>query len=130
MRWFAYTFSIMVTAMCFGPGLIPGVKDSFPLSTYPMFSRARGKPVIEKLIGIQKDGTQIALPPWVVGTEEIMQAVVTIRNAVWRRQASQLCKQVAIKLKNSTKLSSVVEVRVVGAQYDPIKYFEDNTTHT
>ena len=57
---------------------------------------------------------------------EVMQAASRVRRAVngGARAASEFCRGVAARVAESREYRSVVEVRVVGARFDPIAYFE------
>lgn len=116
-----------------GMALVVGLKgfgdpvedDSYPLSTYPMFARPRGKPVLHLMEGLDFEGRAVRLKPELVANREVMQAAATVRRAVARGEPAmqQLCARVAGRVSASPSHTGVVVVRILSARFDPIAYF-------
>ena len=100
--------------------------DSFPLSTYPMFSEVRTVAWLHVVVGYDAAGVEHKIPPPIIANTEIMQAAETIRIAVRRRRAKQLCAHVGEQLAgldDDHALASVVRVEVQSRRFDPRTYF-------
>ena len=64
-RAWAYVVSVAALALVFSPVLRPSQRDSYPLSTYPMFSYNRGREsALRRLFGT----TAMGGLQWPVGT--------------------------------------------------------------
>jgi hypothetical protein len=107
------------------PAFYPGASDSFPLSTYPMFSRQRGNLVLSSVVGREPDGTARTLPPELVASGEVLQTKVLIEAAGrgGARALARLCSEVATRAAGGAA-SGLASVEVVRRQYDPVRYFE------
>lgn len=114
--------TLAVLSKAFGD---PVANDSYPLSTYPMFARARGKPLLHFMEGVSTSGNIVRLEPNLIANQEVMQAAATVRRAVQRgeRTMSRLCERVAENVQRSNAHTSVTEVRIVAARFDPLEYF-------
>lgn len=95
--------------------------DSFPISSFPMFSRGDlGTRVsLGHVILVNPDGTRRPAPPSVVGTPEPMMAVKVVENALARDEAEGLCERIAGRVERG------VEVEIVVSVFDTTKYFPD-----
>lgn len=120
-RWPAALFSVVMLGLTIAP--VAREHDSFPLSSYPMFSSVRTKPWIAVVVGRDAAGEQRPIPPRLVANAEVMQAVQTIANAVKRKQAKPLCERVAARIADEPQWADVVEVEVQSRQFDPYTYF-------
>lgn len=127
-RALAYVVLAAVLAALLAPPLWPPVDDSYPLSTYPMFSRDRGRTSsVATVVGREEDGrTQRLSPELIGGADEPMLAVATAARAVATGPsgASRLCQQVAERVAASDR-REVVEVVVQVEQHDPVAHFAD-----
>jgi hypothetical protein len=99
--------------------------DSFPLSTYPMFSgRKSAEATITHAIGFTPQGERVVLPPEAVANNEVVQAFETLRQAV--RQGPEaiaaLCETAAGWAADHEP--DVAEVQVTSDTYDALRYFE------
>ncbi len=99
--------------------------DSFPFSTYPMFSgRQSSEATIPHAVLIDADGERSALPPVAVANDEVIQAFETLRQAV--RQGpdatARLCARAADGYAGRDTGSARVEI--VSDRYDVVAYFE------
>lgn len=124
-RLLAYAFGTGLVAAVAAPGLRDPSDDGYPLSTYPMFARPRGKPLLNFIEGVDARGEPVRLPPELVANQEVMQAAATVRRAVQAgaRGMLRLCERVAERVAVDERFHAVVEVRIVAARFDPVRYF-------
>ena len=100
-RAYAYTVSAVLLAAVLSPGLRDAQdprNDSFPLSTYPMFSYDKPRTAtVTSAVALGADGLEVPLAPEFIGTSETMQALRTIQNSVraGRERAAELCGAIA-----------------------------------
>ncbi|MGF1510772.1 MAG: hypothetical protein ACFB9M_14870 [Myxococcota bacterium] len=90
----------------------PGTPDSFPLSSYPMFSRRRPDFAwMATAKGRTRAGLEVTIPTRFLARGEPMQAVATLRRALagGRDAARALCHQIAARAEGSDLVS--VELR-------------------
>jgi nucleotide-binding universal stress UspA family protein len=122
----AYVFGLGLTLLVASPLLRDPSDDSYPLSTYPMFAKKREKPLFYFVEGLNKKREAERLPPALVANAEVMQAAARVRRVVRAGEAatSEFCKEVAARVRESRKHRDIVEVRIVGARFDPVAYFE------
>ncbi len=122
----AYAFGLGLTLLVASPLLREPSDDSYPLSTYPMFARKREKPLFYFVEGVNKKRESSRLPPALVANAEVMQAAARVRRAVKAGEpaVSDFCNGVAARVRESRQHRGVVEIRIVGARFDPIAYFE------
>jgi hypothetical protein len=97
--------------------------DSFPISSFPMFSRGDlGTRVrMGHVVFVDQDGKRRPAPPSMVGSPEPMVAKNIVENALARDEASGLCERIA------GRAPSGVEVEVVVSVFDTTRYFTDPT---
>jgi hypothetical protein len=102
-----------------------GADDSFPLSTYPMFSHPRGQPTLYAVVATTPDGREQRLAPDLVGSKEVLQTKVLIQRAVegGRATMAELCRDTAARVAAAAVPSEALGVAIVRRQYDPILYF-------
>jgi hypothetical protein len=100
--------------------------DGYPFSTYPMFGRQLGKPVLYFAEGITDSGAAVRLPPRFVANGQPMQAMKTLRYAARAggTRLKRLCRQLAERAAASPEHQLVRRVRIVQARFDPLRYFE------
>ena len=80
----------MVLAML-TPVLSDPPRDSYPLSTYPMFAAVRETEVsVPHAVMIDADGDESFVPPVLVANDEVLQAQATIRQALRHGDAATL----------------------------------------
>ena len=129
-RLLAYGYGLTLVALSASPLLLPPDDDSYPLSTYPMFARPRGKPWLSIVEGVDAAGGAVRLTPSLIAHGEVMQAAATVRRAVREGPLAmeQLCTTVAERVANDLDYRHVQEVRVVSARFDPVRYFRDGPT--
>ncbi|MET0287646.1 MAG: hypothetical protein ABW352_24375 [Polyangiales bacterium] len=125
-RILAYGFGLGLVALVAAPGFGDPTDDSYPLSTYPMFARPRGKPTLSFVEGVT-EAAALRLPPEIVAHNEIMQAVATVKRAVMAgpEAMDRLCTRIAADVASDAAYAPVREVRIVSARFDPIRYFTE-----
>lgn len=124
-RMLAYGFGLGLLALVAAPGFGDPDDDSYPLSTYPMFARARDKPWLSSAEGVDSSGQSVRLSPSIVANDEVMQAAATVRRAVAAGPVAlaALCSTIAGRVATDTSYQSVRHVRIVSARFDPVGYF-------
>ncbi|HEC08869.1 MAG TPA: hypothetical protein ENI86_04760 [Acidimicrobiales bacterium] len=132
-RRVALVITLAVTLVVLSPALL-GRSDDFPLSTFPMFSRAVA-PVggIDTVVGFTASGGLVRLPPEIVaGTDEVIVAgsVVTRAVAGGPEASSRLCEAAAGRLTTdgSERYTAVVRLEVRSETYDAIGWFQGDRT--
>ena len=100
--------------------------DSYPLSTYPMFSRPRGRTnTVTSALAIRGE-REVKVPPEYVANAETMQAFRTLSTAVMAggRAAEQLCQAIAGRLPAASDpaLASAARVELITESVDAIDY--------
>jgi hypothetical protein len=81
-RWLPIAVSVVLFVATASPVLKNPNRDSFPLSTYPMFAWKRSTTMtMEYLVGFSESGARWHPPPRAVGTGEPMQAKKILENA-------------------------------------------------
>jgi hypothetical protein len=128
-RLLGYAIGLGATALVLSP-LLSGAADSFPVSTYPMFARPRGQPILYALVVTARDGTEGRVPAALVASGEVLQAKVLIQRSVEHGPAAMqaLCEATAAKLAASAEGDTPSFVDVVRRRYDPISYFTRGPT--
>lgn len=87
-------------------------RDSFPLSTFPMFSKARPNVVSIARVMATGEDSEAPVPPAVVASGEVLQAKVAIaRAASSPAEAAKLCAAVAERLRTRGTASTLLVVR-------------------
>jgi hypothetical protein len=126
-RVLAYGFGLGLVVLVAAPGAGDPNWDSFPLSTYPMFARPRRMPLLYFAEGTTDQGDPVRLPPELVANEEVMQAAASVRRAVVAGPEAQaaLCREIARRAAASSEHRALVEVSLVSARFEPVRYFRD-----
>jgi hypothetical protein len=121
----AYGWGLALVLLSAWPALLDPSDDSYPLSTYPMFSRSRGQPTLFRMVGIERDGTEHAVPPSLIANSETLQAAATLAGAVHagRGASRSLCRKVASRMATENALGSVRTLEIRSVRFDPIDYF-------
>lgn len=112
-------FSVAVVLAVAWPLLRDPGEDSFPLSTYPMFARARPKvAAFHTALAFDADGRSIPLGTRAIGgTAEPVHAAVTVQRAIDEGRAALLCRQIAERI-GADGPAGVVSVEVVRLDVD------------
>lgn len=102
-------------------------RDSFPLSTYPMFSFPREPVVdIDVAVGVTATGSDVRLGPELIAdTDEVIQAGAVVRRAVagGGDATGALCVTIADRVAGSDIDADGVEVRT--DRYDAVAWYRD-----
>ncbi len=139
-RLVGYVVGLGTLGAVLAPGFAAPGWDSYPLSSYPMFTQNREKPLLHFVELVDAAGRRERVPPQYVANDEVMQAVVTVRRAVEGGPAALdvLCREVArrvVEARGVARERNTVEARgvarerepraleIVGARFDPIRYF-------
>jgi hypothetical protein len=102
--------------------------DSYPLSTYPMFAHDRGRTVtLAYAIGVTRAGERRVLEPELVGTHEVLQAVMVIDGAIASHELEPLCRRIAIAVAADPDHADVDVVRIVHGTHDAVALVVDGT---
>lgn len=114
-------FGAILVLLVAAPVVRSPAEDSFPLSTYPMFSLARPElTTVSSAVGYDRAGTRLRLSPQVVGgTREVIQAAGTIAQAIGAGTAGALCREVL-----TAAAGAVAVVEIVTETYDVVAYFD------
>jgi hypothetical protein len=122
----------------FGVGLLLAVlwpilrdppRDGFPLSNYPMFSADRdtAEADIGHVVGFSREGRHRPVTPAIVGSEEVMQAFQTVKLAIGRGDAVELCRQAAERVQADPAYADLERLEVRTDRYDALAYFAGDT---
>jgi alkylhydroperoxidase/carboxymuconolactone decarboxylase family protein YurZ len=124
-RLAAYGIGLCTVAATASPALDPRQQDSYPLSTYPMFSRARDNPTLYFAEGLDAEGRSVRLVSALIASQEVMQTAATVRRAIQAGPGATeaLCSEIARRLAQSADHRHVLHVRLLSARFDPIVYF-------
>ena len=125
-RLLAYVFGFGTVVLVASPIAWEPWQDSYPLSTYPMFSGRRDKPTVYFMQAVDQAGQTQRIAPKLVATDEVMQAAATVRRAVATgpRAMQELCESVAHRVATSRAHAAATHVEIVSARDDPVRYFE------
>lgn len=120
---YAWGLASLFTFGVFAP-ISLGLPDSFPLSTYPMFAKPRGRPQMVKLVAVT-DEESIVVEPHHLGTNEVLQAKVLLQQVADKpaAQRRKFCARTAQRISHLTETASWQELRLIRVQFDPIDYF-------
>ena len=79
------------------PAVAPREVDSFPISNYPMFAHPRGRVTnFHVVVLVDRDGVERPLDLRTVGgTDQPVQAAMTVQQAVGRGESAELCSEIA-----------------------------------
>jgi len=124
-RLVAYGWGLGLVLCSIWPAFRAPPIDSYPLSTYPMFSQRRGQPWLHRVAALDASGTAAPLAPKLIANAETLQAAVTIRRAVdgGKGAMKTLCAEVAARVSRDPELVSVRRLQIQAVQYDPVEYF-------
>lgn len=96
--------------------------DSFPLSTYPMFSQPRRTLAVTSIQTENADGRRTAVAPTLLGSSELLQSQAVIRHAVRMGPSAlrSLCRRTAQQLERTELANSTARVVVVQQKVRPL----------
>ncbi len=121
------------TATPFGASLDD---DSFPFSTFPMFSTPRidDRMALTRAVGIDATGARHALHPRYIGTEEVVAAgEILAQTAARGVEASMaLCHGIAERVaqSNDAELRTVTSIWIATFEYRSLAFLAEHATPT
>lgn len=120
----AYALMLAFAGAAAFPLVRPGYKDSYPLSTYPMFSEDRGRIAdVDTVVGLDATGTAHWLTPTLIaGGHEVIHAAATVSRSIAAGDTSALCGEVAARVARSGR-DELVAVEVVTEQLDVVAWW-------
>lgn len=116
--------SLALLAIVFVPVTWEPHEDSFPLSSYPMFSHGRPSPMLTltHAVGIRADGSREPLSPMLsAGNREVLQSLRTIELGV-HHGAHAFCAEIAGRLRDAGEDYDSIEIAT--DTWDAVAYFE------
>jgi hypothetical protein len=127
-RAFALVVGLALLSAVLSPALAEPGHDSFPLSSYPMFSRGRPDTglVLVQALGVHEGGRRVPLPPRVsADTYEVLQSMAVLERAVREGPArtDALCRAIAERAR-AAGLEGVSAVELATSRFDVVDYFE------
>ena len=98
-------------------------RDSYPLSTYPMFSYRRDRvEVVDTAVGYDTAGQRVRLTPTLIaGGIEVIHAAATVSAAIAQGDTEALCNEIAARA--TTRRPALERIEVVSETHDVITYF-------
>lgn len=96
--------------------------DSFPLSTYPMFSAPRERVHLDVAQIVDRDGALRPVPAHLLGSDEVLQSAATLADAVRRGEgaAARLCQRVAGEVAGEASLRDAVRIEIARQLWEPV----------
>ncbi|WP_434417611.1 hypothetical protein [Nannocystis pusilla] len=123
---------LVLLGLSLSPMLRPLGYDSFPFSSFPMFAHGRKDAVttVHRAVAVLPDGTTLSLPPRALGSDEVLQADVTLRHAIRRgkKASAALCKAVARRVAADPAHADAVAVELLTERHDALAYFAGDPT--
>lgn len=124
-RALAYGWGLGLVVLSAWPAWREPAVDSYPLSTYPMFSHRRGQPWLHRMVALDRNRNQTPLPPRLVANAETLQAAASIRRAVvdGKDAMRTLCHEVAARVATDPDFTEASSLQIQAVRYDPVDYF-------
>ena len=129
--WIGTAVSLVVTALVLSPAFGNPNEDSFPLSTYPMFSHGKPNPdlVLTQALAVFANGDRKPLPPKLAtGNEEVIQAMRMIVDETYsgEERAKNFCRDIAARINrvSSPRWKDAIAVEIARSHFDTVAYFE------
>jgi hypothetical protein len=125
-RWYGALVSVaMLGAVAWPLTRAPGrlENDSFPLSTYPMFAVPRSTRVeLRYAVGVVPGHPSRFLTPSLVGSHEVLQAMMLVQHAVNGGPSAidDLCRAVAARVAVDDEYRDVTAVAIVRGVHDAV----------
>ncbi len=97
-------------------------RDSFPLSTYPMYSSARGsESTLVTAYGIRADGSTRELTPTLIGdSDDPLVVVGRLRAALAAGRGDVRCAEIAGRVEARSAHLDVVVIEIVSERHDTV----------
>ena len=111
--------SVVLLGALAWPAVAPGELDSLPFSNYPMFAHERARVTgFHVAVLVDADGTEHRLDLRTVGgTDQPVQAAMTVAQAIRGGEADELCVEVA------DRVDEAGSVEIVSVRYDAPGWF-------
>lgn len=95
-------------------------RDSFPLSTYPMYARARGDVVTLATARAidERDDVHALTPGLIAQTDDPLLAAGELRHAIDRDRADERCAEIATRVARATHVPDAAAVEIVIERHD------------
>ena len=129
-RAYAFTVSVVFVIAVLLPVFGDTRSDSFPLSTYPMFSGLSDSTTsIDHVVAVAEDESRTPLPPESVANEEVLQAMVIISGAIHQgpEATEALCRKAALWVYEA-RWENIETVEVLTDSFDSLDYFDGDKT--
>ena len=128
-RVLAYVVSAVLLGVTVWPVFWDPSRDSFPHSSYPMFSREMedAQAEVTHALAVYADGLRVPLSPRLsAGAFEVLQSQATIRSAVRRggEARARLCREAARRVAAEPGLAAVTGIELATSRYDVFRYFD------
>ncbi len=130
-RMRALAVSAVVLAAVLWPLTWNPDRDSFPLSSYPMFAHNRRSAVLTAVYAVATDqqGERSYVPPELIANREVLQARAVLDRAArgGKKGVAALCREVAERIaagEGGATLSGAVEVQILRGRHDAGAYFD------
>ena len=97
-------------------------RDSFPLSTYPMYSRSRGpESTLVTARGITVDGSSRELTPTLIGdSDDPLVVAGRLRAALSVDRGDVRCAEIAERVATRSEFADVVVIQIVSERHDTV----------
>lgn len=123
----AYVATALLALVIVSPVLAKTPKDSFPLSTFPMFAEGRkdANVTVDHAVAIDGEGNETPIPPPLIGSDEVLQARATIGRAIKRGSAAakDLCVAIGERLVKSSDFAGTKSIELRTTRLDAVGYF-------
>ena len=126
----AFLVSAAVMTAVLWPLTWGATRDSFPLSSYPMFAHNRRSAVLGAVYAVatDPDGRRRYVPPDLVANREVLQARAVLDHAArgGKKGAMTLCRELAgrIAARTSGPFAGAASVSILRGRHDAAVYFD------
>ncbi|MEM9033996.1 MAG: hypothetical protein AAGA99_17105 [Actinomycetota bacterium] len=122
---------VLVAGLLVVSPVLRRASDSYPLSTYPMFSGAIDSSVdLTLAVGLDDEGRRVELSPVLIaGTDEVIVAGGTLRIAVREGRADAQCTEIAARVLEAGR-TEIVGVAVLTDDVDAVGWYEGDRSRT
>lgn len=123
----AYVATLGLALVLVSPALAEKPKDSFPLSTFPMFSEGRkdGTVTVDHALALDEAGRETPIPPRIVGSDEVLQARATIGRAIKKgaKESKDLCAKIAARAATNDDFATARTIELRTTRVDAVAWF-------
>jgi hypothetical protein len=106
-------------------GVVPVLldRDSYPLSTYPMFATRRTAASSFNTAVAVGDELQRLSPEVIAATDEVIQAAATVSDAIARGETAALCRDIAGRVAAGGP-DGATSIEVVTERFDAVAWYD------